>query len=158
MKKSDPNSILEELPLYKHKYEGQVQFRDVDSFGVVHNIQYLYYLEWARVKYLEYTGFPLNHRTFTVENPIMTVRHEIDYFSSALFTDNYEIFSRVTELRNSSLIFENIITLDNGKLIAKAKVVLVYLSTDDYKPARIPDDIREAIIALEGDNVKNIEN
>lgn len=157
MKKLDPEQVLKELPLYKHKHEGQVQFRDVDSFGVVHNIQYFYYLEWARIKYMEYIGVPINHRTFTAENPIMTVRHELDYFNPALFTNYFNVYSRVVEVKNSSMIFNNLITLDDEKLIAKASVVLVYLSPDDYRPARIPDYFRDGIKALEGDNVKFID-
>lgn len=157
MKKLDPKQVIEELPLYRHKHEGRVQFRDVDSFGVVHNIQYFYYLEWARINYMEYIGVPVNHRTFTAENPIMTVHHELDYFNPALFSDNYIVYSRVTEVKNSSMVFENIITLDDAKLIAKAKVVLVYLSPEDYRPARLPDYFREGIRALEGDNVNFVD-
>lgn len=157
MKKLTAIEILNELPLFKHKHEIQVQFRDVDSFGVVHNIQYFYYLEWARIKYMEFIGMPLNNRTFTAENPIMTVHHELDYFNPALFTDNLTVYSRVTEVRNSSLTFENLITIEDEKAIVKSKVILVYLSNVDYKPTRIPDYLRNAIQSIEGDNVKFIE-
>lgn len=149
--------IFKELALYKHKIDGQVKFHEVDSFGVLHNIQYFYILEWARTKYFEFIGMPLNSSTYTTQNPIMTVHHEMDYFSPAMFTDTYEAFSRVTEVRNSSLNFENIILHENGKIMAKASVTLVYLSNEDYKPTRIPDNIRDNIKALEGDNVKFIE-
>lgn len=158
MKKLIPEEILAEIPLYKHKFDTQVQFRDVDSFGVVHNIQYFYYLEWARIKYMEYIGIPINHRTFTAENPIMTVHHELDYFAPALFSDTLHIYSRVVEMRNSSMIFENIILKEDDQLIAKAKVILVYLSTEDYKPTSIPEYLRTAIRSLEGEHVNIYEN
>lgn len=157
MSKLNPEEILKEIPFYKHKIDTQVQFRDVDSFGVVHNIQYFYYLEWARIKYMEFIGMPLNHRTFTAETPIMTVHHELDYFAPALFTDTLQLYSRVVEMRNSSMTFENIILKDDNQLIAKARVILVYLSNEDYKPTRIPDYFRDAVKALEGEQVNIIE-
>lgn len=157
MKKQNVEEILKELPLYKHKFDGQVKFHEVDSFGVLHNIQYFYILEWARTKYFEFIGMPLTTRTYTLEHPIMTVNHEMNYYNPAQFTDNYEVFSRITEVRNSSLTFENLILHENGKLMAKASVVLVYLSNEDYKPTRIPDIFREGIRSLEGENVKFIE-
>lgn len=149
--------LLKEIPLFKHKTEGQVKFHEVDSFGVLHNIQYFYILEWARTQYFQYIGMPMNRNTYTLENPVMTVNHEINYYHPAMFTDLYEVFSRITEVRNSSLKFENIIMHSDGNIMAKASAVLVYLSTDDYKPARIPDDFREKIKNLEADNVTFIE-
>lgn len=146
--------VLEELDKFKHSTQGQVKFHEVDSLGVVHNIQYFYYLEWARTKYFEFLGMPLNHRTYTAENPIMTVRHVLDYFNSAYFTDYYDILTRTKSIGNSSLVMENIIKLTSGKIIAKAEVTLVYMSNTDYRPTRIPDFMRNAISMIEGDDVK----
>ena len=155
--KQRPQELQKEIKLYKHKIEGQVKFHEVDSLGVLHNIQYFYILEWARIKYLEYLGIPLTNRTFTLENPIMTVHHEIDYFHPAMLSDMYDAFSRVVEIKDSSMKFENLIVHENGKIMAKAKATLVYLNPEDYKPARIPDHLREKIKSMEGDNVKFIQ-
>jgi YbgC/YbaW family acyl-CoA thioester hydrolase len=151
------NDILKEIPLYKHKVEGQVKFHEVDSFGVLHNIQYFYILEWARTQYFQYIGMPVNSRTFTLENPVMTVNHELNYYYPAMFTDEYEVFTRITEVKNSSMKFENIILHANGNVMAKASAILVYMNVEDYIPVRIPDDLREKIKNFENDNVKFIE-
>jgi acyl-CoA thioester hydrolase len=154
MKRITEKDVLEELKLYKHMMRGQVKFHEVDSFGVVHNIQYFYFLEWARTKYLEFAGMPLNDKTYTAENPIMTVHHEMDYFNPLYFNNNYEMYSRVRKIKNSSMIFDNIITNEDGRAIVKASVVLVYLSNEDYKPARVPQDFRDHILQIEGENVE----
>lgn len=150
--------VLKEIDKFKHSITGQVKFHEVDSLGVVHNIQYFYFLEWARTKYFEFIGMPLNHKTFTAENPIMTVKHVMDYFNSAYFSDYYEILSRTKTLKNSSLVMENIIRLTDGKLIVKAEVTLVYLSNQDYRPTRIPDYIRDSISLIEGNDLEIIDS
>jgi acyl-CoA thioester hydrolase len=149
--------VKNEISLYKHRFDDQVRFDQVDSFGVVHNLQYFYFLEWARTKYLESVGIELSNRTYTAEHPIMTVHHEIDYFNPAMFTDKYSVYSRVTKIKNSSITFENIIQNENGKILVKSLCILVYLSNEDYKPTRIPDIIRNGIIALESENVELID-
>lgn len=150
--------VLRDIEKFKHSISGQVKFHEVDSLGVVHNIQYFYFLEWARTKYFEFIGMPLNHKTYTAENPIMTVKHVMDYFNSAYFTDYYEILTRTKTMRNSSLVMENIIRLTDGKLIVKAEVTLVYLNNQDYRPTRIPDYIRNSISLIEGNDLEIIES
>jgi YbgC/YbaW family acyl-CoA thioester hydrolase len=153
MKKLDPQEIINKLPAFKHKIDGQVKFHEVDSFGVLHNVQYFYILEWARTKYFEFLGIPFNNRTFTLENPVMTVRHELNYFKPALLADYYEAYSKISQVGNSSFEFENIIINDKGELLVYAEATLVYLSTEDYRPTRISDEIRGFILLLEGENV-----
>lgn len=154
MQRLTEEEVRKELELYKHSIEGQVRFHEVDSLGVVHNIQYLYFFEWARTKYLEFIGLGFNSKTYTAENPIMTVRHEINYFNPAMLAENYTLYSRVSKMGKSSFEFKNVAVGDMDKILAKASSTLVYLSTDDYRPTRIPDEIREAIERIEIDNVK----
>lgn len=153
MKRLTEEDVIKEIGKYKFVTSDQVKFHEVDSFGVVHNIQYFYYFEWARTKYLEWVGFPLNHKTFTAEHPIMTVHHEMDYFNPLYFTNQYEILTRTSLIKNSSLIMENIIRNLEGRISVKASVTLVYMSNEDYRPTRIPDEHRDTIIQMEGDDI-----
>lgn len=138
----DINNLLEP---FKHKTSTKVQFYQVDSFQILHNIQYLYMFENARLEYLQSLGLA-NHLTdLTNGFPVMTVHHEIDYFSPAHFNDIIDIFTRVKEIGNSSIKFENI-AISNDKLHAKATTVYVYINplTGDSLP--LPQNIREIII------------
>lgn len=157
MKRLTEDDVVAEVNKFKFVTNDQVRFHEVDSFGVVHNIQYFYFLEWARTKYFEWVGFPLNHRTFTEENPIMTVHHEMDYFNPLYFTNEYEILTRTRIIKNSSMVMDNIIRNLEGRICVKASVTLVYMSNVDYKPTRIPDEYRDMIIQMEGDDIEVIE-
>lgn len=154
MKKLSDEELKNELNLYKHFTKGQIKFHEVDSYGVLHNIQYFYILEWARTKYLENVGIKIDSQTYSKHTLVMTVHHEMDYYNSASFFDEYLAYSRITKVGKSSLNFENIVTNLDGKILAKASVILVYLEPINHKPARIPEEIRYLIKELEGDNVK----
>jgi acyl-CoA thioester hydrolase len=157
MKKINEHEIHSELSKFKHIISGQVKFHEVDAVRVIHNIQYLYYCEWARTKYLEYIGCEYNKNTFISEIPLMTVHNEIDYFSSGHLSDYYEVLTRTSQIRNSSIVLNNLIRLKNGEILAKASSTLVYLDLENYRPMRIPENFREMIIGIEGNNVEIIE-
>jgi len=133
---------------YKFYIEGQVKFHEVDSFRVVHNIQYLYYLEWVRINYMMEVGFPIDNKSFSENNLMMVVHQTIDYFNPLFFLDIYKVFCKTTNIGNSSMTVENIIT-KSDQLIAKAKAVMVYIDEKTKKPTVIPSDIRQKIYEYE---------
>ncbi len=134
-----------ELKKFKHRIKGRVQFADVDSYRVVHNLRYLYWIEQARTDYFRDLGLPLSKRPdFT----IMTVHADIDYFAPAIIDDEYEVISRISKLGESSLEFENIV-IRNEVILVRASCVLVQVSPKDGKSLPIPDDIRSKIIDFE---------
>lgn len=138
------NNDFKELNLEKfhHKLTGRVKFAEVDAFGVVHNIQYLYWLEWARLEYFRAIGIPVSKDTFIREYRFMVVHAEIDYLGTAGLNDEYEILTRVDSIKNSSLQIENIIKHKNGNFIAIAKAVIVHLNDDSLTSEPIPEDVR----------------
>lgn len=129
---------------FKHEYNGEVKFSEVDSFNVVHNLAYLYWLEWARTQYLFDIGMPRDDSIFSKRMPIMTVHSEVDYYSSMRFTDKYIVLTKVSNIGDSSITFINqVYSID--KLILEAKSILVYVNTENGKPVTIPDFVREKI-------------
>ncbi len=129
---------------FKHEYNGEVKFSEVDSFNVVHNLAYLYWLEWARTQYLFDIGMPRDDSIFSKRMPIMTVHSEVDYYSSMRFTDKYTVLTKVSNIGDSSITFINQVYSTN-KLILEAKSILVYVNTENGKPVTIPDFVREKI-------------
>lgn len=129
---------------FKHEYNGEVKFSEVDSFNVVHNLAYLYWLEWARTQYLFDIGMPRDDSIFSKRMPIMTVHSEVDYYSSMRFTDKYTVLTKVSNIGDSSITFINqVYSID--KLILEAKSILVYVNIENGKPVTIPDFVREKI-------------
>lgn len=153
MKRFSENDLLEELKFFKHKLEGQVKFHEVDSFRVVHNIQYFYFCEWARTKYLEDCGMEFNKNTFTKHTPLMTVNHEMNYFNPLMLSEIYFTYSRCSRLGKSSLTLDNIITNKEGKPIIRLSSTLVNVDTKTNRPALLPDELRVNIKSYEKDNL-----
>jgi YbgC/YbaW family acyl-CoA thioester hydrolase len=129
---------------FRHVYTGEVKFSEVDSFNVVHNIAYLYWLEWARTQYLFDVGMPRDDSIFSMHMPIMTVHSEVDYFSSMKFTDRYSVLTKVSKIGDSSITFINQV-YSGDKLILEAKSILVYVDKENGKPESIPSFVREQI-------------
>lgn len=147
---------MNDLSKYKHIFIGRVQFSEVDSFGVAHNLKYLYWLEWARTDYLRSIGLKMNPKTFLTEHPIMTVHSEIDYFESCRFNDEYNVYTRISWIKNSSLCFENIITSED-RLLVKASSILVNVNPKTGESVRIDDKLRTLVKKYESDNVQFID-
>ena len=141
---------------FKYSIGSRVKFDEVDSFGVVHNIKYLYWLEWARLEYFRHIGIKIHKHTVIRDFPVMVVRNEIDYLNMSEYDDEYIVYTRVAKVKNSSLIFENIIALKDGTVLVKAVSVLVHLNKDK-RPNRLPDNVRDMIKSHEGDNVEFID-
>jgi len=142
-----------DLTLFKHSTKGEVRFSEVDSFGVVHNLAYLYWIEWARTQYLFDVAATKHSDYFTKELPLMTVTSTINYQASLRFADNYEILTRVSRLGESSVAFENVTLGDFGsdkdKVINTATSVLVYVNTKSQESIRFPDEYRTKIESFE---------
>jgi acyl-CoA thioester hydrolase len=138
-------NLSEYVKYFRHKHSGKVRFDEVDMLGIVHNLKYFYWLEWARLEYLNDTGFTNNPENFILKNPMITVHNEIDYFSPAKFNDVYFIYSRISKITKSSLTFDNLVVSDKDVLLAAAKSVLVNVNPVTGESIRITDETRELI-------------
>ena len=139
------NDIEKVISAFSHKMTSKVRFHQVDSFKILHNIQYLYIFETARLEFLQSLGLVDDLNDLIAKFPVMTVHHTIDYYSPAYFNDTLEIFTRVKEIGNSSVSFENIAVL-NGKILARATTVYVYINPLTGESQSIPDEIRNLLI------------
>ncbi len=157
MKKFNIDKIKNELIKYKHESFGQVKFSDVDSHKVVHNVQFFYYLEWARIQYFESIGMPYDNETFTEHDLVLIAHNEADYLNSLYLADKYKILTRTRRIGNSSITLDNIIIRENGDICVKATSTLVFLDSKENKSMRIPDKYRNNILELEGDSVEVVE-
>ena len=144
------DEIIEELKKYKHVYTNTVKFSDVDSFNVVHNIQYLYWVGWAREEYMR-DLFQANDKQFSFSDfTVMIVHTDIDYFEPLHHGETYKILTRISQVKDSSLTFKNII-ISGTKLISSVSSVLVNLDLKSKQKERIPDYIRKLISDYEID-------
>jgi acyl-CoA thioester hydrolase len=150
MKQKNNPVSSETFKLFKHSFKSKVKFHEVDSFGVVHNVQYLYWLENARLEYFKDIDNCGIFKRFGKEYIHIIVNANIDYIKSAGMFDDYEILTRIAWIKDSSFGFENIVLNSEGGLLAKAIAVIVYFDLKTNSSARIPDNIREMIVKFEG--------
>jgi len=138
---------------YRFSTANKVKFSEVDSFGVVHNIQYLFWLESARVDYFERIGINMTPTTIIKDFPVMVVNHNISYHNPLLFADKYTVYCRISKIKNSSVIFENLVVSNNNQLCAIANSVLVHINRKENKSSALPEQVRKMIKDFEGENV-----
>ncbi len=136
----------------KHSKNIRIYYEDTDAGGVVYHANYLNFAERARTEFLRDIGFE-NSDLHENEGVIFVVRHiEIDYLKTAHLDDLLQVRTTITKLKNSSFIMHQPI-FKNDILIADMRVVLVCVDVDGYKPARLPNNVKEAFKSF----VENIE-
>lgn len=153
-----PEEILPSFLLkFKHQTNGKVHFHEVDSFGVVHNLAYLYWCEVAQTEYFQNLGFAIKKETFTKDFPLMKVHNEIDYFSPLHMGDTYRVLTRISWLKNSSFEYQNIILDAKGTPCAFSKSVLVYLNPNTFASEALPKRFIELVRVFEGGDVEQLK-
>lgn len=115
----------------------RVYYEDTDCGGIVYHSNYINFCERARSEAFFERGLNphLKNGSFVVR------RIECDYLAPAKLGDLLDVSAKVLEIKNSSLIMEQIISKDNIELF-RAKLVLVFINNNG-KPSRIPEDIKE---------------
>jgi len=131
---------------FRFSIELEVRWRDLDALGHVNNAVYFNYLEEARLRYMREMGA-------TVDSPadvsVIIAEVQCQYKSPLGLGERATILARVSELRNSSFIFEYQILGGDGRLAATARTVQVCYDYQAARPVPIPDRWRAAIAAYE---------
>ncbi|WP_436775692.1 acyl-CoA thioesterase [Yinghuangia sp. YIM S09857] len=124
----------------RHVYQATLRWSDMDAYRHVNNVQYLRYLEEARVDMM----FTLGQRegAKTLAEGVVIARHEIDYRHPLVWRpEPIRIETWVTEIRAAQfrLAYE---ILDDDHVYARAASVLVPYALDDQRPRRINQEER----------------
>ena len=141
----EKNTLQNDLSIYKAVRSGQVEFKDVDAFAVVHNVRYLFWLEAARTDYFEKLGMKPSIGFFLNEYPFMVVRNEVDYYRPMTYPDKYKVLSRIEFMKNSSIGFEQIIINDDGEIVLRGRNVMVHMDLKNKESRRLPENLRDLI-------------
>lgn len=120
-----------------------VLWGDMDAFLHVNNIQYLRWIETARVHYLKASG--LYQREDNIG--IILARTEIDYRIPLVFPDTVRVNARVTEIgRTSFTMYNDIVSIQhNEKTAALAKTVLVVYDYNTLQKVVIDEALKSKL-------------
>lgn len=135
---------------FNHKVQIRVRTFDVDSQGVVHNINFLKFVEIGRVEYFRNLGYNFQKNGIFYDNlKVVVVRNEIDYLSFAYLDELLNVYTRIIWIKNSSFCFESLIENNDTKIIiSTAKGILVNLNSNN-KASNIPEKLINEISLTE---------
>jgi acyl-CoA thioester hydrolase len=124
----------------------RVRFCETDLMGIVHHATYLVYFETGRVEWLRRRGITYADWTERgVQVPV--AKAEVQYRAPSRFDDLLSVETTLTKLRTVSLDFNYRIRRDDV-LVAEGFTRLACTSPAG-KLLRIPEEIREALLAAE---------
>lgn len=120
----------------------RVYYEDTDGGGVVYHANYLKFMERARSEWLRSLGFEQTELR-RASGVLFVVRQiQLKYLRPACFNDELEVVSRLTKIGRSLLCFEQIIQCGN-EILVEARVDVVCVQAERFKPVAIPAPIRE---------------
>jgi acyl-CoA thioester hydrolase len=117
----------------------QVRFRDIDGMGHVNNAVYLSYAELARTQfYMKFAG-----KRSLDEIDFILAHVDIDYESQAIWGDQIQVAVWPSKIGTSSFTLSYEITEKrSGRVLARARSVLVSYDYEKKKSKPIPSDFR----------------
>lgn len=134
-------------PTSEFNWPIRVYYEDTDSGGVVYYANYLKFLERARTEYLRNLGFEQDQLRAEF-GAIFVVRSvNVEYLQPARFNELLQVSAKVSEVRRTSVLFEQIITRDgDSKPLITAKILIVCIDADSFRPKVIPKEMSSEII------------
>lgn len=127
---------MTDLNKFRHKTTVTVRFNEVDMLGVCNNSVYLVYFDEARFKYIKEIGLMPKGGWFSDGRLFFVVRNEINYLEHARFDDELNVYTRISQIKNSSFVFEHIV--ENAKtknIVADGLGILVHVDPQTRKSA-----------------------
>jgi acyl-CoA thioester hydrolase len=138
-----------ELALFPVVISLPVQWGEQDLFGHVNNTVFFRWFESARIAYLDRIG--LSHLMAREQIGPILAAIGCNYRRQLTFPDMVDIGSRVTRIGRSSLTMVHALrSRAQEALVADGESTIVTFDYRAQHPVPVPDEIRAAIAALEG--------
>lgn len=127
----------------------RVEWRDIDAAQHVNNAVYLTYLEDCGLQAAAAHGWPMS-RMQAEGFGIIARRHRIEYRQPAVFDDELELATWVSDVKRATAVRHYTVTrVSDGALLARARTLLAWVNTETEQPIHIPD----AFLADFGPNI-----
>jgi acyl-CoA thioester hydrolase len=142
--------LTDRRPPFKYSALTRVWFSDTDAQGVVYYGRYLPYFDHARTEYHRHLG------PFSVPGCEFVMRaSSVEYHAPARFDELIEAFVRVSRIGRTSVTYEcAAYRLPDDTLMVTAEQTLVLIDVHVRRPTPVPDEVRAAIRAFEGDDLE----
>ena len=120
-------------------------YHDTDCGNVVYYANYLKYFEEARTLYMQERGFSIA-QLMQRGKYFVVARQEVEYKYPVRYADVITVDTKVLEISDIKIIFENVITNQNGRLCTKGKTTLVCVDKNGV-PTTMGVDVKQVMAA-----------
>ena len=118
-------------------------YHDTDCGNVVYYANYLKYFEEARTLYMQQKGYSVA-ALMQQGKYFVVARQEVEYKYPVRYGDVITVDTKVLEISDIKIIFENTITNQNGRLCTKGKTTLVCVNQNGV-PTPMGVDVKQAM-------------
>jgi acyl-CoA thioester hydrolase len=123
----------------------KIRYSDCDPQGIVFNGNYARYWDDAVTDWFEEAGFG-GEELGGIGTDVVTARLEMDFKAAATLGDTVETSMAVERFGNTSMtVFVETKRASDGVVVVAGKAVYVFVDPDDFRPAPVPDEIRQAL-------------
>ncbi len=129
-----------------------VRFSDVDAYRHVNNVVYFEYFQEARIRLISDLAASLDGAP---PMRVVVAQTDVDYHEAlTLRPEPYDCWTRIAAVGSTSLTLESTITApgEPGRVMARARVVLVFFDPETERSAVPPDSYRAELMAQVSDD------
>lgn len=120
-----------------------IYYHDTDCGNVVYYANYLKYFEEARTNYMAQKGFSVP-ALMQRGKYFVVARQEVEYKYPVRYADVITVDTKIAEISDIKIVFENTITNQNGRLCTKGKTTLVCVNQSGA-PTSMGADVKAAL-------------
>lgn len=130
---------------FTHTTALRVRYGETDQMGYCYYGNYAQYFEVGRVETMRQLGMP--YKVIEEQGVMLPVSHmEIFFKAPAMYDDELNVKTTVTELNGPRLLFNYTITNASGKLIVEGTTTLVFVSKKTMKPIAPPSNFTDLLL------------
>lgn len=131
--------------MLSHKVDYRVYYEDTDAGEIVYHARYLHFAERGRTELLRSLGY--ENQKLKDEHGLVFVAANLNikFQKPARLDDMLTVETRITNVKNSSFTMVQQIWRGEEKISA-VEIFLVCVENTDYKPVRVPLEIKEAFL------------
>ena len=122
----------------------RVYYQDTDAGGVVFHAQYLAFMERARTELLNARGIDLARLADASRVLFLVYELKARYHAPARLNDMLSVSAEVVKMGRASLVFRHLVERA-GELLVEAEVSLALVDRDRMKPARMSEELQQAL-------------
>ena len=124
-----------------------VQWGEMDAFGHVNNTRFFSWFESSRIAYLDRVGLRVRGGEGL---SIILATTQADFLKPVVFPAELEVGARVSKVGRTSFSMEFEVQGTDGTVYGRGSCVAVVVRYPQMEKLLVPQEVREAMEALEG--------